>query len=229
MRRFIPTLLLTAIGTAAGNAQTETEVVTNGQGMVRLAPEWATLQIVVSARADGPSEAAALNSARVDSVRSSLAGWPAVSDSIRITQVRVSPNQDHREGRIIDYQASATVEVDVMELDSIGAAFGRVLESGATQIGTVQYRAEGTEQAREEALRRAFVAARDDARAIAEAAGLRLGNLVSVSTMGLRAPPGSPMPRMEAASAQFVNPTPSDLVVSGMVSATWRLEPADDD
>ena len=230
MRRLIVILIICWLSPPSLWGQEQPpEVVATGHGNVSLPPQRAALQIVVSTRAAGASEAAALNAARVDSVRRSLTGWSVVSDSIRIAQVTVSPNENYQERRIVDYEASATVEVVVVVLDSVGAVFDRALRNGATQIGGVTYQADSTDRAREQALSMAFEGAKADAEAIAAAAGLRLGSLVDASTSdGGRVVTTNPLSRRvdRAGSVPllYVRPTPSEVIISASVTARWQLE-----
>lgn len=205
--------------------ESSSTVMTSGYGSVSLTPRRATLQIIVATRATTASEASALNSAKVDSVHRALAGWQTVSDSIRITHVTVAPNENYQEGLIIDYEASANVQVVVLALDSIGAVFDRALRNGASQIGRLAYSADSTIQARKEAMQLAFKAAEADAAAIASAAGLNLGKLIEVRTDGGGQIVGyNPLaPRSFQVEAITISPTPSDVVVTAFLTVQWEL------
>ena len=103
------------------------------------------------------------------------------------------------EPTIVAYRASNTIEVRVRELDQVGDVIDAAIKAGANELRGVSFTLADDTEPRRRALREAARRARAEAEALADAMGLRLGQVLEVTTGGADVSP--PTPRYFAAEA----------------------------
>jgi uncharacterized protein YggE len=109
---------------------------------------------------------------------------------VQTTQNSLYPNQDYRDGKatITGYQANYTITIKVRGVDEIknklGSIISGVTDNGANQINGVALSIDKPDQLKQEAQEKAIENAKQKAKALADAAGLKLGRVVSISDNG---------------------------------------------
>jgi uncharacterized protein len=209
---------------APGAPHAASELVTDGQGEASLTPDRAIVRVGVETHARTAADASARNARTVQKVVDTLRTLGYRVDSLRTVGFGVGPNYSYDDGRkLVDYQATATIRVSVTKLDRLGLTLDAVLGAGATDVSNVMFESDREREGRRMALEKALTAAREDATALARAAGGRLGRLLEATTQ----PRFGPM-----ATAEFGNAAiragnaalpPQDVVVTVMVQARWEL------
>ncbi|MCZ6758912.1 MAG: SIMPL domain-containing protein, partial [Gemmatimonadetes bacterium] len=134
---------------------------------------------------------------------------------------RIDPRYDNvRPGarRITGYVARTELAVSVRDLTRIGAVLDAALRGGATEITQISYRLNDATEAREEAYRKAVAEIRSNAATIAEAAGGRLGSIISIGTSQI--PVQQPRVALQMA-AQAPTIQPGEISVSVNVNARF--------
>ena len=230
LRRWLVTLAVTAAATGPIAAQTTsaaestTVVVTAGTGEVTLPPDWAIVSLSLESREQSAAQAAAANRQRLESLMDTLIRTAGTRDSVRLVGLDISSAYDYERDELIGYDAGARVEVRLRNLDRLALILDAAFATGAmTTRDGVEFKSDRADAAKREALAQAFADARLQAEALAEAAGLKLGPLVQVTTQ--RGVPGYDGPSLGAISVTATNTslTPSDVVVRALVQASWRL------
>lgn len=228
--RSLPVLAIATVWAATAQAQATTRadsvstVITSGQGEITLTPDRAVLRVNVETRGGTAAQAANGNTQRVRKLLDTLNAIRQPNESVMVAGVSVAANRDDK-GQVRGYAASATVRISTRTLERLGTIIDAALAGGANNIEDVTWLSDRQESARGEALGRAFFQAYQNAQALADAAGLALGPLLTVSTELLRSPFGS------AYAVQGVTVTgyasvplaPQDVIVRAFVQATWRL------
>jgi uncharacterized protein YggE len=153
----------------------------------------------VEANAASASEA---QSAASDGMRAVLAAASryAQPGDISTRTIALEPVYDYRESgaRLTGYRASQSLGVRLRQLDQLGPLIDAAVEAGATGVNDVSLGLADAASAEAEALALAVSDARARAAQLAEAAGVRLGALLALSTVSAAQPP-RPMMRMAAA------------------------------
>lgn len=236
-------------GPAAGDAQppshpraasmqavADTGVVrVSGAAEVEVTPDRARVTFAVETEAGTAAEASSGNAATMDAVLGALrdggfSGLELETFGYSVRPVYSSETEGGRRvQRIEAYRALNHVVATLSDTDRVGSVIDAAIEAGANRIGGVSFFAADTEDARDEALRRAVTAATRQARIMAEALGRTLGDPVDVQG-GADVP--MPMYRsqssgMEMAQARVDTPIEAgDQTVSARVSITFSLGPA---
>ena len=201
------------------------EIVTVGTAETTLPPTRALVRVGVESHAATAAAAASQNGDRTRAIKDAVHALGLKGDSIRVSGFWVTPNYDFQHGKkLVDYQASSTIEFVVRDLERIGAAMDAALAAGATDVPTVSFESDSIEAVRHSLLAKALQAARADADPIAKAAGGHLGRLLSATTTA------SPRPRvtMQAGAMARVGGAPNvegEVTVSVQVEARWEFIP----
>ena len=239
--RLLAMLLLACAGTAPGTLIAQPQggentmmsmhggpvIVTSAQGESRVTPDRATILIGVQTQGRTAAQASAENARKQKAVIAALVAKGIGADQISTTEYNVypqqtfEPNKGDTAPRIVGYNVTNTVRVEVRKVDHVGELIDAALGNGANTINSLDFFASNQDQARREALARAVQRARGDAQALAEAAGGRLGDLLELSA-GPQYTPPRPV-QFRAAVAETATPiSPGEETLSVTVSARWR-------
>ena len=160
------------------------EIVVNGVGMVSYVPDRATVMVEVRTEAQTPAEAARGNAPVMDSVIAALRRNGIRADRINTRGYTVQPtyHYDQSGPRLTGYAATNGLTVKLDDAGMVGATLDAALAAGANRVGSVRFESSNMERLRRQALERAVANARQDAEALARAAGGSLGELIAIST-----------------------------------------------
>ncbi|HEY3278904.1 MAG TPA: SIMPL domain-containing protein [Gemmatimonadales bacterium] len=204
------------------------EILTAGSGEATLSPQRAALRIGMTSRAANAADASSRNAKILQSVLDALgrAGFPR--ESLQTVAFGVGPNLDYEHGnKVTGYEATAAVRMMVHDLTRIGQLIDLALTSGATDLSSITFESDSVEIGRRRALAQALAKARNDADALATAAGGSLGRLLLVSSQAGYFPGARLDEVVVTAYAARAAPaiTPPDVVVRVSVQARWEFVP----
>lgn len=218
---------------AMGGADVMPHIETVGSGERRVAPDRATVMLLVESRAPGAAGAAAANARAVTAVRDTLrqlgldSATTTASYSVHPAFDPPRPT-DRGEPRQAGYAARTVVRVVLRRLDLVGRVIDAGLSRGATGVEGVFFEASSAEDARRAALADAAEVARRDAEALARALGGNIGPLLSVSTASSMDPRRMNVQfRMQAGGMGMAGTevTPNEIVIAAGVVTRWRFVP----
>lgn len=202
---------------------------TMGQGEARVVPDRATVYIGVQTRAATAAAAGAENARKVRAVLDTLRASGLASTQISTTNYSVAPEVVYANGqspRVTGYTVSNEVRAEVPQIGRVGAIIDAALAKGANQVSRLDMESSQADSARRVAIANAVTAARDDAAAMARAAGGHLGALLELSS-NISAGP-RPMFASVAGGVARSAPTPieaGEQTVSAMVNGRWAFVP----
>ncbi|MEW6716040.1 MAG: SIMPL domain-containing protein [Chloroflexota bacterium] len=156
-----------------------------GVGKVSLSPDMASISIGVSTQNSSAKEALASNNQQTQKVIETLVVFGIDSKDIRTTDFSIYPQQEWgANGQLIGvfYHVNNTVLVTVRELEQLGRILDTVVQAGANNIYGIQFDLTDKSAALAEARSLAVQDAQTEAEQLAEAAGITLGLVQSIST-----------------------------------------------
>lgn len=159
-----------------------------GHAETHIAPDRATIAIMVETRAPTAAAAATANARATTSTLAALHGIGLTDADLSTTGFSVG--MDYMRPPVNGVQPPVTfvarngVRVNLTTLAKLGRVIDTALAAGATQVGQAQFTSSHMEEARVAALTQAVEHARADATTIAHAAGGTLGALIEVTTPG---------------------------------------------
>jgi uncharacterized protein YggE len=192
------TLIVSACGTAYAQETSPESIRTinvTGTGEVLLTPDIAYVSIGVRSEGEDAAVAVTENNSKSDEVVQALIDSGVDQNDIQTSNFNIYPQQQYDERGNIQattYIVENTVRVVVRDLETIGELLNAAVEAGANSIYGVQFDVADDESARSEARQAAVADAQMQAEELAEAAGIGLGRVQSISTYG-----GQPIPLYE--------------------------------
>ncbi len=185
--------------------ETPRQIVVSATGSVEAAPDMATVTLGVSQNARTASQAMSDVSEATASVLARISEAGIDDRDVQTSSLNLNPVWDHgneRPPQVRGYVASTTLSVRVRALDDLGGLLDRLIGDGANTLNGLTFGIAETDQletaAREDAVRQA----RAKAETLANAAGLVLGPVQTISE-GSRVSAPAPLMRgamMEAAA-----------------------------
>ena len=149
---------------------------------------------------------------------------------VNATRVQIQPeyrwNENDRERVLLGYVVSRQVEIELRDLDKLGALLERVVDAGVNQVGDPMLDSSRRKELEREAMTKALEDARRNAEALARAAGAKLGQPRMLAASG--GTPPVPMYRarlaqMDMAAAQEATYQAGDMKFSASVNAEYDL------
>lgn len=198
------------------------------EGAVNRAPDLAVIGAGVVTQALSASAAMRDNAARMAATVAALKRAGVADRDIQTASINLSPQYryaDNKAPEITGYQASNQVSVRFRDIKRAGTILDALVAQGANQINGPSFSVENADAALDEARRDAIKTARARADLYAQAAGLRVKRILSISESAGYAPPPYPvmaMVRAEKAADTAVEPGEQKLSVN--VSVIFELE-----
>lgn len=173
-------------------------------------PDIARVSAGVVTQAPEADAAMRANASQMERVMKAIRDAGIATRDVQTTGVNVHPQYDYRDGstpRITGYQASNTVEATVRDIGDLGDVLDALVASGANQVHGPSFDIDDKDVVYDEARRAALDKARARAQMYAEALGMRVRRIASISEGGSFAPP-RPMPMMAMDAAESRASTP---------------------
>jgi len=164
----------------------------NASGEVKVAPDMATLTFGVVTEAKTAQEAMAQNATRMTQVAAALRRAGIGERDIQTSGLNLSAQYDYVQNeppRLRGYQATNRVTVIINDLDAVGTTADAVVAAGVNQIDGIGFGLKDPKAAEDAARRLAVQALQSKARLYAEALGVSLGGIRSLSEGGGYSPP----------------------------------------
>jgi uncharacterized protein len=195
-----------------------------GTGTIEAAPDMATLMIGVTTQGTSAAEALAENSKATEAVIARLTASGVEARDMQTSNLSINPNwtgYDSSTPTISGYVASNMLTVRVRVLETTGAVLDAAVADGANTLNGMTFGLADPEPAYNEARKEAVADARAKAELLAMAAGVKLGQVVSISDAGAMTDP-APMYR-DAVAASPVPVQGGELGLIANVAVTWQI------
>ena len=186
---FAAALLLTACNSggptyiSAGEApQARLDVSATGQA--NASPDRATVSAGVVQQGRTARDAMASNATLMTAVFDELEAAGIPKSNITTSQLSLQPQYDYRDRNkpvITGYEARNTVTVKSDEIDQVGPMLDALVRAGVNNINQVRFTVKDPKNALNKAREDAIREAREKAKSMADAAGVKLGPLLSMT------------------------------------------------
>ena len=180
-------------GVSTGGQTTEAPVITvTGSGQVYVVPDMGYIDIGVRSQGATVIEAIAINNEQANAIQAALVEQGVEVEDIQTSNFNVYQQTDY------DYQGSPTstyysventVYVTVHQLENLGKVLDAAARSGANNIYGVNFDVQDKSEAQSTARKLAIQSAQAQARELAQAAGIELGDLISIISPSISTTP----------------------------------------
>jgi uncharacterized protein len=203
----------------------------NGHGEISVVPNLASVNIGVTSNGKTAGEALAENTKAMQQVFATLKSSGIAETDIQTSNFSVNPRliypQDgSNKPPVVDgYDVNNTVTVTVRKLDTLGGLLDQVVSAGSNQINGINFTVDNADKILDSARTQAVADARRKADIYAQAAGVKLGRIISISEGGAYQPPPVVFARAKASMEQAPAPmAQGEQTLSMDVSLVWELE-----
>lgn len=204
------------------------QILTTASAEVELKPDRATLVFTVESRGATAAKAGAETARKQRGVLDTLRAMGVGVDQLTTASIEINPEYvypgQNQPPRISGYVARNSVRVEVLRLEQAGALIDAGLAKESTGIGSLTFSSSKADEARRQAIELAVAKAKNEAAAMARAAGGALGSLIELTAQpSYERPMAAPAAfRMAAAAAVDQTPVnPGQLRVTATVSGRW--------
>jgi len=216
-------LLATACGGDRPPGESGTLISISANGEASKVPDVANISAGVVTEAEDSEKAMRDNAEQMDKLIKAIKKAGIDDKDVQTSGISLSPRYHYQQGRkpqITGYEARNTVSIKVRKLEKLGGVLDTLAAAGANQIHGPSLEVGEPEPVMAEARKQALDKARARAGTYAEALGMKVRRIVSVSESGA---PGFPQPMMrtEMAAAKADVATP---VAPGETTLTVNLD-----
>lgn len=200
----------------------------SGLGAVASKPDLALASLGVRTLAKSVQEAVAENNAVAQGVLAALENAGVEPRRIETSSYSVTAERNFRRDKpdtVVGYWASNMVTVGIVALDRVGAVLQAAIDAGANNVSNLRFTLKDPEPVKRQARANAVKDARTRAQTLAEAAEVKLGNVISIRELSARTPVFKDQRMMlESAMAEAVPIRVDELEVSIQVEVTYAIE-----
>lgn len=206
----------------------EDRIYVSGSATVTADPDLAQAQLGVQTFADSVDEAVAENNRRSAAVQEAVAALGVPARDLQTSGFNVYPQMDYQKdqaGRVVGYWAANTLSVRIRDLAKVGEILQAGVGAGANNIAGLYFTLEDPDSLLQEARVQAVADARRRAEALVQAAGAKLGKVLSIrETSPWYGPVISRVDYAKDAAAQAVPVQTGELSVTGQVEVVFQIE-----
>jgi uncharacterized protein YggE len=205
------------------------QLTANGEGTVMVVPDIAIVTLGVLSEGKTAAEALAGNSAALESTIKAIRAAGVAEKDIGTSGFSVSPiysnppvrdDGSQAEPKIVGYRVANEVRVTVREIGAAGGLLDHVVTAGANMVSGIAFDNADRQGPSDRAMLTAIADAKRKGALMAEAAGVKLVRILSVST---NEGPPPPLPyRMEMA-AKAVPVMAGERAVTGSATIVWEV------
>lgn len=196
-----------------------------GSAIVNVEPDLATVTLGVTTTGDTAAAAMAANTEAVSAVIAKLIAARVADRDMQTSSLAINPNwvaNADGTGQVIKgYIASNMLTVRIKALETTGSVLDAVLAGGANTLNGLTFGLQDQRLTEDEARKDAVADALSRAKVLADAAGAKLGPILSISEGGQSEM--VPMPMFKASRADAVPVAAGEVGVSASVTIVWQL------
>ena len=171
-------------------------ILTEGTGEVMGQNDSAKIFIAVVTEGRKLEQASSENADKTKAVLTAINGLNIKHLKLETSNYRVTPQRDYkaRPPKIKGYEVHNAIEITLEGFEpeplskNVSMMIGKAIESGSNNINHIQFYIKNKSALEKEALKQSTQKAMDRARTLAEAAGVKLKRIVSLSTQPLHIP-----------------------------------------
>jgi uncharacterized protein YggE len=202
----------------------------SGNGEVRRAPDIAFVTTGVLSQGATAAEALAANTSAMNALFAALKDAGIADKDVQTSNFMVQPRYNFQENKapeLVGYDVSNNVTITVRKIGDLGALLDKVVQAGSNQINGIGFDVSEPSASLDQARKLATEDATRKAKIYAEAMGVTLGPVMSISE-GVSYQPPTPMARgkvmMADAAAAPVPVAAGEQRLSVDVNITWEIK-----
>ncbi|HUG92789.1 MAG TPA: SIMPL domain-containing protein [Planctomycetaceae bacterium] len=204
-----------------------------GTGKVSAPPDMASIQTGVITQAETARDALAANNEAMAKILAVLKQHKIADKDVQTASFQVHPvyrhdRQGQTEPQVVGYRVQNQVRVDVRNLPELGKVLDALVEAGSNQVSGITFGVDDPTGSLNQARGRAMADAKSRAQVYAQAAGVTVGRVQSISEQPPQIPRPMPMQMAFArADAASVPVATGEQEFAVTVYVEYKLEDAE--
>ena len=198
----------------------------SAEASAKRVPDVATISTGVVTQAADANAAMRANAVQMDKVMAAIKAAGIGERDVQTSGINLNPQYKYVENAppsIVGYQASNTVNVKVRDLSKLGKVLDAFVEQGANQVNGPSFEVDKPDEAYDEARVAALKKAQARAQTYADALGLKVRRIVSISEGG-GFQPVRPMIAMRAMAQDSAPPvSPGETTLTANLDVVFEL------
>ncbi|MBP8617363.1 SIMPL domain-containing protein [Veillonella sp.] len=181
----ITAICLVTPNIALADGMQPSEIHTSGSASRTMAPTYATLSLGITTTDGSVNTAKMANDRVMSNIIANLAGLGVAKKDIYTSNISINPQYNYDNGKRISqgYTITNTVSIKINDLDKVGPVINTAVNSGATDIHSLNFESDVSQQLSDSLTTEAISNGRHKAEVMAAALGRTLGPVKSVSLM----------------------------------------------
>jgi uncharacterized protein YggE len=224
MRRLFFVFLVAVSALPPLSAQAAEKLVTvNGEATVSVAPDAVIIRVGVSSQGKTAREATDANSHKMTAVLASIKDAGIADRDVQTSRLSLQPQYDPNKAgpaRLQGFQVTNQVTVKVRDIDKLPTILDKAITAGANEMSGIEFIVSEQSKLLDQARDEAIADAHRKAALYAQAAGGKLGHVVSIVEEG-SAPPARPMAAMRMSAVPVA---PGERELHAVVTVSYELQ-----
>jgi uncharacterized protein YggE len=217
-------LFVLFVATIAPAHAAERLVTVTGEATVAVAPDAAVIRIGVTSQDKTAREASEANAKQMTAVLAAIKDTGIADRDVQTSRLSLQPQYDPNKSgtaRLTGFQATNQVTVRIRDIDKLPVFLDRAIAAGANEMSGIEFVITEQSKLLDRARDDAIADARRKAELYAQAAGSKLGPVVSITEEG-SATPARPMQAMRAGAVPIA---PGEQTLRATVTVSYELTP----
>ena len=170
----------------ASFALAETKITVSGSGETQVTADTAIVSLGVNARDKDVLVAQQKANSIIAAIRASLGILGIPADCINTDYMNIYAIYDYQGDQelVTAYNAGSTLAIKVTDMNTVGKVIDNAFAAGANTLNGISFSASDTDAAKAESLKKAVADAKARAEVLAEASGLKLSGIETISEGG---------------------------------------------
>ena len=187
MKKYVAIILAAMLMLTSSLALADTVITVTGSGETQVSADTAIVSLGVNARDRDVLAAQQKVNAAIAAVRQALTMLGVPENCINTDYMNIYAIYDYQgdQEQVQAYNAGSTLAIKVTEIESVGKIIDSAFAAGANTLNGISFSASDTDAAKAESLKKAVTDARVRAEALADAAGLKLTGIETISEGGV--------------------------------------------
>jgi uncharacterized protein YggE len=176
---------------AGGCGRPETLLTVHANATTRTTPDLAIVTLGVTARGANARAAQEAQATRMNAVMEAVRAAGVAEEDVQTVGFSLEPQYAYPRNqapRITGYQSTNTIAIRVKDLNAISGLIDATVADGANNLHGIEFTYQDDEASRDSARAKAVETARARADAYAEAAGMRVARVLSITEPGAETP-----------------------------------------
>ncbi len=204
----------------------------SGEGTAHVTPDIAIVTLGVTTRGDTAAKALAQNSTDLTAAITAIEAAGVMEKDIGTSGLNIYPvyaqNSDGSQTqppKIVGYEVSNQVTVTIRDISKAGDLLDKVVAAGANQVNGISFDISDSKAPSDAALKEAIADAKHKAEVMADAAGVKLVRILSVTSGEEGQPPRPVFAAMALKAAPSVPVMPGEQALNVSATVIWEIAP----